>query len=96
MVTGSVKITAPRSLLGVLLATFCVFQPYAPRAVAFGGDDAQETALFDELHVHSRNSFDAGRANTSFGPDMAYKYARGEAIIFSLDLLTKQERFILK
>ena len=39
-------------------------------------------AYFGELHVHSKNSFDAAFNHSTIDPEYAYRYARGEAVPF--------------
>jgi hypothetical protein len=45
-----------------------------------GSRGFEKVALFGELHVHSRNSFDAFITGVRVPPEDAYRYAKGEAI----------------
>lgn len=56
-----------------------------PPAVEAGADEAPvanplKNAYFGDLHVHTRNSFDAYIFSTRATPDDAYRFAKGEAI----------------
>lgn len=53
----------------------------APTEAPIGGaDPANRNAYFGELHVHTRNSFDAYIFNVRTTPDDAYRFAKGETI----------------
>ena len=43
---------------------------------------AARRAYFGELHVHSKNSFDAAFTHSAVDPEYAYKFARGDAVPF--------------
>jgi hypothetical protein len=43
-------------------------------------ENPTRNAYFGDLHIHTKNSFDAFIFGTRVGPDDAYKFAKGEAI----------------
>lgn len=43
-------------------------------------ENPMRNAYFGDLHVHTKNSFDAYIFGTRVGPDEAYKFAKGESI----------------
>ena len=55
-------------------------QPAAKKAKADIVRTPTKTALFGDLHVHTRNSFDAYIFGTRADADAAYRFAQGEAI----------------
>ena len=62
---------------GVLLAGAAMVAPLVP---AQADVPERRQALFGDVHVHSRNSFDAYIFGIRATPDDAYRYARGETI----------------
>ena len=80
------------SISAVLLASACgqtdtepatdttdAAQPSAQAEPAIT-ENPTRNAYFGDLHIHTRNSFDAFIFGTRVGPDEAYKFAKGEAI----------------
>jgi hypothetical protein len=55
-------------------------EPEAQSQADISPPKGEPRALFGELHVHSRNSFDAFTFGVRQSPEDAYRYARGEAI----------------
>ncbi|MEO9971986.1 MAG: DUF3604 domain-containing protein [Hyphomonadaceae bacterium] len=81
------------SLTAILLATGCgqsdstkdtETADVAPAAdsaeVSQIAENPTRNAYFGDLHIHTKNSFDAFIFGTRVGPDDAYKFAKGEAI----------------
>ena len=58
----------------IAVLTVCV------SCATFGAASGQRNAYFGDLHIHTRYSFDAFVFGTRASPDVAYSYARGEAI----------------
>lgn len=54
--------------------------PGSPSAADRPSPNPLRNAYFGDLHVHTRNSFDAYIFNVRATPDDAYRYARGETI----------------
>ena len=52
----------------------------APVAVAPIASPSERNAFFGDLHVHTRNSYDAFVFGTRADPDAAYEFAKGNAI----------------
>ncbi len=52
-------------------------QSVEPEAIT---ENPTRNAYFGDLHIHTKNSFDAFIFGTRVGPDDAYKFAKGEAI----------------
>ena len=52
----------------------------AAAEVASGVSSSERTAFFGDLHVHTRNSYDAFVFGTRADPDAAYEFAKGNAI----------------
>ena len=52
----------------------------APVAVAPIASPSERNACFGDLHVHTRNSYDAFVFGTRADPDAAYEFAKGNAI----------------
>jgi hypothetical protein len=52
----------------------------ASAEVAPGVSSSERTAFFGDLHVHTRNSYDAFVFGTRADPDAAYEFAKGNAI----------------
>ena len=62
---------------GALFAGAAMVTPLVP---AQADVPERRQALFGDVHVHSRNSFDAYIFGIRATPDDAYRYARGETI----------------
>ena len=45
-----------------------------------GVSSSERTAFFGDLHVHTRNAYDAFVFGTRADPDAAYEFAKGNAI----------------
>jgi hypothetical protein len=77
------------SLGALLLVTGCGEAPPATdpaegAAAARPAPNPLKNAYFGDLHVHTRNSFDAYIFNVRATPDDAYRYAKGEMIKHAL------------
>ncbi|MCU7843630.1 MAG: DUF3604 domain-containing protein [Candidatus Thiodiazotropha sp. (ex Monitilora ramsayi)] len=54
--------------------------------------DFPNRVLFGDTHLHTRYSTDAGLIGTSLGPEEAYRFARGEAVVSSTGIPAKLQR----
>ena len=68
----------PRSSEAIYQQDLRFFQTKESLLGADLGDTSQ--ILFGDLHVHTKNSFDAFLFGTTATPDDAYKYAKGDSI----------------
>ena len=64
----------------------------APSASGASQTPDELTAFFGDLHVHTRNSFDAYVFNVRATPDDAYRFAKGEAIRHPLGYELRADR----
>ncbi len=63
-------------------------QSYSP----FSGGDYPQNVYFGDTHLHSSWSTDAGMAGATLGPEIAYRFARGEEVISHLGYPVKLVR----
>ena len=61
------------------------YSPYVDRNIP-------DRVFFGDTHHHTSNSPDAGLVGNTLGPDMAYRFARGEEITSSTGLRVKLNR----
>ena len=47
----------------------------------FVGDTYPKDVYWGDTHLHTSNSFDAGFVNDKVGPEEAFRFARGEAVL---------------
>ena len=61
------------------------FSPYVDQNFA-------DRVYWGDTHLHTSNSGDAGFVGNTLGPDMAYRFARGEEVTSSTGLRAKLSR----
>jgi hypothetical protein len=80
MATGIIKMIGALKLLSVLsivtLTMSAVAEDYSP----FSNEKFSRQVLWGDTHLHSSYSLDAGMLGNSLGPEVAYRFARGEVV----------------
>jgi hypothetical protein len=54
--------------------------------------DLPQRVLWGDMHLHTENSFDAGLYGTRLGPEDAFRFARGEAVVSTTGVPAKLSR----